>query len=104
MSVDVAAFIEGGGEDLSLIFDIEPAPYPGEVAVCLADYADRVFEQLKQKQQRYGRQVPLIKHDRFVRLCHSFVAEDDPRPETLALDDSGLSAQPKASAETNPPT
>ena len=101
---DLAAFIAGGREDVSLIFDIEPVPSPGEVAVCLAGYADRVFEQLKQKQRLYGQQAPLVKHDRFVRLCHSFVAEDEPLAQTLALDVSNLSARPEASAETDPTT
>lgn len=64
--------------------DTEPC-YPGDVAARLCELSDGVLRWLKDEQQRCGRQVPLIKHDRFMRLCHSVTVGDDAPDHLLAL-------------------
>lgn len=64
--------------------DTEPC-YPGDVAARLCQLSVGVLRWLKDEQQRCGRQVPLIKHDRFMRLCHSVTVGDDAPAHLLAL-------------------
>ena len=64
--------------------DTEPC-YPGDVAVRLCELADGVLRWLKDEQQRCGREAPLVKHDRYIRLCHSVTVGGDPPAHLLAL-------------------
>ena len=64
--------------------DTEPC-YPGDVAAQLCEFSDRVLRWLKDEQQSCGREVPLIKHDRFIRLCHSVTVGGDAPAHLLAL-------------------
>ena len=64
--------------------DTEPC-YPGDVAARLCDFSDGVLRWLKDEQQRCGREAPLIKHDRYMRLCHSVTVGGDPPAHLLAL-------------------
>ena len=60
--------------------------YPADVAACLSDCARDVVKWLKDEQRRCGEEAPLIKHDRFVRLCHQAVYGDEPPAHVLAID------------------
>ena len=62
------------------------ACYPGDVAARLCEFSAGVLRWLKDEQQRCGREVPLIKHDRFVRLCHQTLHGKQPPADVLALD------------------
>ena len=61
------------------------SPYPGNVAVSLRDFAQRVLSWLKEEQRRCGQEAPLVKHDRFMRLCHEVLSGEDPPDHLLAL-------------------
>ena len=61
--------------------------YPADVAARLADYAGQVVKWLKDEQRRCGEAAPLIKHDRFVRLCHEALHGEEPPAYFLAIDD-----------------
>ena len=67
--------------------DTEPC-YPGDVAARLSEFSAGVLRWLKDEQQRCGREVPLIKHDRYVRLCQSVILGGTPPAHLLALDAS----------------
>ena len=60
--------------------------YPADVAACLRDYTAKVVEWLKDEQRRCGQEVPLMKHDRFVRLCHKALYGEEPPAHVLAID------------------
>jgi len=62
------------------------SPYPGNVAVSLRAYALRVLSWLKEEQRCCGREAPLVKHDRFMRLCHEVLSGEGPSDHLLALD------------------
>ena len=64
--------------------DTEPC-YPSDVAAQLCEFSDGVLRWLKDEQQRCGREAPLIKHDRFMRLCHSVPVGGDAPAHLLAL-------------------
>ena len=62
------------------------SPYPGNVAFNLRTYALRVLRWLKEEQKRCGQEAPLVKHDRFMRLCHEVLSGGGPPDHLLALD------------------
>ena len=61
--------------------------FPADVAARLAEYAGQVVKWLKDQQRRCGATAPLIKHDRFVRLCHEALHGEEPPAYVLAIDD-----------------
>ena len=62
------------------------SPYPGNVALNLCSDALRMLHWLKEEQRRCGQEAPLVKHDRFVRLCHEVLSGESPADHLLALD------------------
>ena len=69
--------------DETLTLDTEPC-YPGDVAARLCELSDGVLRWLKDEQQRCGREAPLVKHDRYMRLCHRVTVGGDPPAHLLA--------------------
>ena len=61
--------------------------YPADVAARRAAYGQQVVQWLKDEQWRCGEAAPLIKHDRFVRLCHQALRSEEPPAYFLAIDD-----------------
>ena len=82
--------VEGGYQSRFRRADIDtgdgPSPVPSEVAARLRDCTARVLEWLKELQRSCGQQAPLVKHDRFVRLCHQVTDQAEPPQQVLALD------------------
>ena len=64
--------------------DTEPC-YPSDVAAQLCQFSDGVLRWLKDEQQRCGREAPLVKHDRFMRLYHNATVGGDAPAHMLAL-------------------
>ena len=74
------------------VTDDGPQPVPSEVASYLGDCSSRVLGWLTDLQRSCGQQAPLIKHDRFVRLCHEAFGGEPPR-HALALAPSAAAAE-----------
>ena len=60
--------------------------FPADVAARLGEYARSVVKWLKDEQRRCGGEAPLVKHDRFVRLCHEALHGEEPPAYVLAID------------------
>ena len=79
-----------------------PTAFPSDVAACLKEYSARVLGWLKDLQRCCGQQTPLIKHDRFVRLCHQVTDHGEPPHNVLALS-SPPDADPESGSDADSP-
>jgi len=60
------------------ITDHDPRGVPSDVVSYLRDCSAQVLDWLIDLQRCCGQQAPLVKHDRFVRLCHQTTASEPP--------------------------
>lgn len=67
------------------ITDDGPRGVPSDVVSYLRDCSAEVLDWLIDLQRCCGQQAPLVKHDRFVRLCHQATGSESPQ-HALALD------------------
>ena len=66
------------------ISDDDPTGAPSDVVSYLRDCSSGVLDWLIDLQRGCGQQAPLVKHDRFVRLCHQATGSQPPQ-HALAL-------------------
>lgn len=82
------------------IAEDDPRGVSSDVVSHLKDCSSGVLDWLIDLQRSCGQQAPLVKHDRFVRLCHQATGSEPPQ-HALALDPT-VDAAPVHDSKDNP--